>query len=215
MPGPYRNSSQNLQIGWAKDTTAWFNGYIQHVRIFNIERTDFPYARITTAPRVDSGDPILPPSTALPDLALQNLTTYPVDGQTFDQGVIVQAIVKNQGNASTVNGFFTDFYVDHLPTGPGDFSGSVRFFVNEPIAAGATVTLTTVLNDLPGLSAAQPAVTLSPMQEVTSTIYTQTDSAGAVKESTENNNISTTGVSACVTDSRRLRKRRYGDCGTA
>jgi hypothetical protein len=195
---PGRNSSQNLQIGWARDTTSWFNGYIQHVRVSNIERTDFPYARITTAPIVASGDVIFPPNSALPDLVLQSLTTYPVDGQTFEQGVIVQAIVKNEGNASTVNGFYTDFYADHLPLGPGDYSGSVRFLVNEPIAAGATVTLTTVLPDLPGSAGAQTAAAMSPMQEVTSTIYVQTDSTGVVKEITKGNNISTTGASTCI-----------------
>ena len=39
--------------------------------------------------------------------------------------------------------------------GQAIISGSVRFFVNEPIAAGATVTLTTVLSDSPGLTAGQ------------------------------------------------------------
>ena len=44
------------------------------------------------------------------------------------------------------------------------------------------------------------------MQEVTSTIFTQTDSTGVVKEITNDNNISTTGVSACVAAAGCLRR---------
>ena len=43
---------------------------------------------------------------------------------------------------------FTPYYMDHLPVGSEDYTGSIRFWVNDPIVAGSTITLTTVLNDL-------------------------------------------------------------------
>ena len=123
-----------------------------------------------------------------------NLKTYPNPGG----GIIIVATVKNQGDKDTMNGFYTDLYVNHLPIGPGDYTGSLSFWVDDPIAAGATVTLTTVVNDLSYLFGNSRLQTLGPTEEVTATIYSQVDSVGGVNESNEANNIYSAGVPVCM-----------------
>ncbi|MFH1632439.1 MAG: hypothetical protein ABIG63_00305, partial [Chloroflexota bacterium] len=125
-------------------------------------------------------------------LAILGMSTY----SNPDGGVLVQASVRNQGDASTLNGFYTDLYVDHLPAGGGDYTGSIRFWVNDPIQAGATVTLTTVINDLSDLGRdAQP---LAPASETNATLYAQADSAGVVGEPDEDDNIYSSGTEICI-----------------
>ena len=84
---------------------------------------------------------------------------------------MVEAIVTNLGAISAGNGFYTDLYVNHVPTGAGDYSSSLRFWINDPIPAGGSATLTTVITDLSqiGLAAAMPG------EEKSSTLYIQTD----------------------------------------
>ena len=158
-----------------------FAGYIQHVRISNIARTDFPYARINTQPSVSVGVQQTPPSVGKPDLAILSLNTYP----NPSGGILVEAVVKNQGSVSTTNGFFTDLYINHLPNGAGDYTGSLQFWVNDPIAAGNTATLTTVITDLSqiGLAASVPG------EEKRGILYVQTDSTGVLTETDKVNNI--------------------------
>lgn len=165
-------------------------------RLSNSVKTDFypgSFASITNAPSTAAGSPIAPPTTGSPDLAILGLTAYP-NAQT---GTLVQAVVQNQGSLSMQNGFYTDLYMNHLPTGAGDYTGSVRFWVNDPVAAGATVTLTTVITDLPGIL----GVSVRPLSaggEVSGTLYAQVDSTGAVSESTKANNIYGAGVELCL-----------------
>ena len=135
----------------------------------------------------------MPPSSGSPDLVVLGLSSYP----NTDGGALVQATIQNQGSANTLNGFYTDLYVDHLPTGAGDYTGSLRFWVNDPIAAGATVTLTTVINDLSSLNV-MTAQSLAPGSESSATLYAQTDSAGAVSEPNESDNIYSTGTEICL-----------------
>jgi hypothetical protein len=108
----------------------------------------------------------------------------------------VQAIVHNEADAPTTNGFYTDLYADHEPGGPGDLTGSVRFWIASPIEAGATVTLTTILDDGTGL-ASLSAVPLSPLGETAVTLYSQADSEGVVAEPDDLDNISS-GVDVCI-----------------
>ena len=170
-----------------------FAGLIQHARISNVARRNFPYAHITIPPSVVAGSPIAPPIPGAPDLVVLGLNTYPNPAG----GVIVEALVQNGGNRETQNGFYTDLYIDHLPTGAGDYTGSAQFWVNSPIAAGATVTLTTVLTNFNGggVMAAQSQV---PAAEVTHLLYMQTDSAGVVPDADKTNNILSTGVEVCL-----------------
>jgi hypothetical protein len=186
-----------LRIGRSDyDGGSYFPGYIQHARVSNVERTDFSYGRINVAPSVEAGTPVAPPAGGSADLAVQSLTTYPNPGG----GLLVQAVVQNQGTRDTQDNFFTDLYVNHLPTGEGDYSGSVRFWINSPIEAGVTVTLTTVVTELAGLGgyAAQNLASLAPGSEITGTLYAQVDSVGVISETDNVNNIYGSGVAVCL-----------------
>jgi Tol biopolymer transport system component len=129
-----------------------FKGLVRHARLSNVARTDFTYAAhiaaITVAPSLAVGEPIQPPAGGAPNLVVLGLSAYPNPGG----GVLVQAVAQNQGQRETQNGFYTDLYLNHAPAGPGDYLGSLRFWVNDPITAGATVTFTTVITDLADLS---------------------------------------------------------------
>ena len=116
------------------------------------------------------------------------------------------ANVKNRGAVSTRNGFFTDLYIDHLPTGTGDYSGSVRFWVNNAIEPGATANLTTRLTDLPS-AAVNFAQADAPILEKRSTLYAQVDSGGFVPEPDEANNVYAAGRQVRIAVRRFLRER--------
>jgi len=173
-----------------------FCGTIDAVRLSNVVRTSFlPYGSftaITNEPTAAVGSPIAPPITGSPDLVVLSLTAYPNSGG----GVLVQAVVKNQGNLSTQNGFYTDLYANHLPTGAGDLTGSISFWVASPIEAGKTATLTTVITDLPA-GGSMHVQSISAASETTSTLYAQVDSTGAVSEPDKLNNISG-GTEVCI-----------------
>lgn len=173
-----------------------FPGDIQHVRVSNVARSNFPYARVDVEPSVEAGALIAPPVTGSADLAVQSLTTYLNPGG----GLLVQAVVWNQGERATQNNFFTDLYADHLPTGAEDYTGSIQFWINSPIEAGATVTLTTLITELAGLGgmAAQSMASLAPGSEVTGTLYSQVDSTGVVSETDNANNITSSGLEVCL-----------------
>ena len=193
---PPLNSSSRLFIGWIDDmaTNSYrFPGYIQHVRVSNLYLTEFPYALITNAPSLVAGVVINPPVTGSPDLAVIGLSSFP----NPNGGILVETLVQNQGNAETQNGFFTDIYLNHVPAGSGDYSGSFRFWVNDPIAAGATVTLTTIISDLSGLTSMN-IHSLAPGSEISGTLYAQVDSAGVVHETDKNNNIFSAGTQICT-----------------
>jgi hypothetical protein len=119
--------------------------------------------------------------------------TYPHS----EGGVLVEVVVQNTGSLATGNNFFTDLYVDHIPTGPGDYTGSLRFWLDSPIAAGAVVTLTTVLQGADSLAALR-ATEIAPGDEITGTLYAQTDSTGAVGEPNQANNIYALGAPFCL-----------------
>jgi hypothetical protein len=194
LGGP-SSSSLPLVVGRSEIAAKSFHGYIQGVRVSNQAAASFPYGAcglITAEPSSAAGAEITPPTPGSANLALTGLSTYP----STSGGVVVRAIVENQGDAPTQNGFYTDLYVDHLPVGPGDYTGSVQFWVNDPIAAGATVALTTVLSDVlsvRGLSTAP----LQPPNETTVTLYTQADSVGVLDEPDGADNISD-GVEVCI-----------------
>ena len=193
VSGAGLNSTDPLTIGWVPGVNlSRFIGYIQHVRISNVQRTSFPYAVVTNTPSVAVGTIIMPPISGSPDLAVLGLSSYP----NTDGGALVQATIQNQGSANTLNGFYTDLYVDHLPTGAGDYTGSLRFWVNDPIGAGETVTLTTLVTNVSQLF--PTAKTVQPGAESSVTLYAQTDSTGAVTEADNGNNIYTQGTTLCV-----------------
>lgn len=167
-------------------------GEVSGFAISNIVRTDFSYgqfAKITSEPAVLAGAALTPPTSGSADLVLLDLKAL----TEANGSILFHALVKNVGTKETLNGFYTDLYVDHLPTGAGDYSGSLHFWVNDPIVAGEPVTFTTVINELPGMSLQSMTVG----SEISSTLYAQVDSAGSVPESNEGNNIYADGVEVC------------------
>ena len=191
-------------LGRNSANSDYMNGQVQGLRISNVSLSSFPYAafaNILSAPSSAAGSAVAqtPPVTGSPDLAVLSLATYPNPGG----GVLVEAVVQNQGDADTRNGFYTDVYVNHLPTGTGDYTGSLEFWVNDPIGVGETVTLRTVITDMGalGISAADllaPQGGIAPYTETTATLYAQTDSAGSISEPDDANNIYSAGTELCV-----------------
>jgi len=182
-----------LILGNNRANADWFSGKMQHIRISNVARDAFPYASfadILTEPSLAAGDAIEQPQPGTPDLTVESLSTYNVT-----DGTLVQAIVTNQGDGPTQNGFWIDLYANHQPTGPGDLTGSIRYWVASPIEAGATITLTTVLTE-GTVSGSGFAIQTAGPQETTQTLYAQADSTGVLSESDEGNNISS-GVETC------------------
>lgn len=190
------NLNFDLYLGSDFSTANRFQGIIDQVRLSNIVRTSFPhaqFAKINVPPSAVAGDLMPTPTTGHPDLSIQTVQTYP----TLTGGVIVEAVIKNLGSENTQNGFYTDLYIDHLPTGAGDYINSLQFWVNDPIAAGATVTLTTVITDWQTSS----NFMLSNMvagSELSGTLYGQVDSSGVINETNNSNNIYATGVEICL-----------------
>jgi hypothetical protein len=169
-----------------------FKGRVRHARLSNIARSEFSYAAsiaaITTAPSLAVGDSIEPPSTGAANLSILSVTTASnVEGEVF-----AQAVVQNQGNDTTANGFYIDLYANHQPTGTGDYTDSIQFWEASPLDAGGTITLTTILSDTQGSS----ATALAPLTETTDIFYIQADSTGVVSESNNTDNISP-GLEVC------------------
>lgn len=186
-----------LRIGRTENTGgSYFPGYIQHARISNIERTDFSYGRVNIAPTVATGTLIEPPVVGTADLAVLELRTYP----STSGGLLIQAVVENQGSISTRNGFSTDLHVDHLPIGVGDYTGSIQFWINDPIQAGTRITLTTVLETLPEQVAMQ-ASNAGQITEFSGILYAQADSTGVISEPDTQNNIYADGADFCLATS--------------
>ncbi|MFZ1754030.1 MAG: NBR1-Ig-like domain-containing protein [Caldilineaceae bacterium] len=130
------------------------------------------------------------PGADMPDLVVQRLNSYPL---THDSQV-VQAVVQNVGSTSTENGFYTDLYANRLPTGPGDYTDSIQFWLNSSVEPGAAITLTTVITQASELLA---AATSNGAGEKSITLYAQADSSGVVKETSETNNIYTNELTLC------------------
>ena len=189
--GTLKYNSGAITVGafFSGSGTTYFPGYIHHVRISNIARTDFSYAKIDIQPSVAVGILQIPPAQGKADLEIQTINAF----TDSVGGVIIEATVKNIGVVGTSNGFYTDLYVNRIPTGIGDFEGSIEFWVNDPIPAGGTVRLTTRL-DSPieiGLKSSLPS------EERYWTLYVQTDSTGAIIEDDKANNINTEGTIVC------------------
>jgi len=176
--------------------------YMGAFRLSNSVKTIFDpglLANITNEPTVAVGTEIFPPATGSPDLAIQSVNAYP----NPTGGILVQVEVQNQGDLDTQDGFYTDLYLDHVPTGAGDLTGSFQFWVNDPIAAGATATLTTVISDLSSLSGTSAPVSQGlgsgSFTESSGILYAQADSAGLIQDPNKQNNIYSSGVQICTT----------------
>ncbi len=190
------NLNFDLYFGSDFSTANRFQGTIDQVRLSNVVRTSFPhaeFAKVSLPPDAAAGELMTPPAAGQPDLAIQTVRTYP----DLTGGVIVEAVVQNIGSENTQNGFYTDLYIDHLPTGSGDYTNSLQFWVNDPIAAGATVTLTTVITDWQ-TSNNFTSSGMTAVNELSGTLYGQVDSSGVVSETDNANNIYATGTEICL-----------------
>ncbi len=164
-------------------------------RISSGVKEDFFYgqfANITNEPSIQTGQIQIPPTAGNPDLNILGLSAYP----NSEGGILVQAIVQNQGDKETLNGFFTDVYVDHLPIGVEDYTGSIQFWVNDPIAVGQIITLTTVVENTTVLRTTFNSINAN--DDITGVMYAQTDSTGAVPETDNQNNIYSEGATFCL-----------------
>ena len=187
-----------LQIGSVEGINQ-IKGWMSHFRFSNVVRTSFPYGSfglITNEPTLGTGEatqyqPPQPPA----DLMVTSIAAFPAHADAGG-GAIVQAVVTNQGAGPAQNGFYIDLYADHQPTGPGDFTGSIRYWVASPIEAGATVNLATIITH-DAVSGSGLAVQTTGPQETTKVLYGQADSTGVLSESDEGNNISS-GIEVCI-----------------
>jgi len=171
-------------------TSETFVGRLGHTYIFRVRAMDtagnweaWPTGEHgsarTTADASDS-------TAGTPELAVVGLSTHIQQ----EGGALIEVTIENQGDGSTANDFFTDLYLDHLPAGPGDFAGSITFWINEPLASGERALLVTRVEDPALALQATSSVMSEPMQEITRTLYAQVDSAGSVTGSVSGNKIS-------------------------
>lgn len=170
-------------------------GRLDGWRVSNAARTSFPYGQVTVDPSVAAGQQLTPQSVGPSDLAVQNLDVLP----NPDGSMLVQAVLQNIGQYQTYNEFYDHLYINHVPTGPNDFTNSVSFWVDSPIAPGAVVTLTTILSQ-PQAAQLLGRKTLAPQTPGGEQIYNfaaQVDSTGVLNDVNRSNNI-TSGVQYCV-----------------
>ena len=182
----------------------YFKGGINHVRISNVARTSFPYASlpgITQLPSIQVSEQITyePPVEGNADLAIDHVAVYPL---SLDQGggALVEVTLTNLGDRPTQNGFFTDLYLDHLPTGPGDHNNKLHLWVAASIDPGETIILTTTLTEpllRQKLTSSSIANAATAIIENSGILYSQADSTGVVAEPDNNNNIYATGANIC------------------
>lgn len=203
--GVYSTSTSTV-VGRSNDGsngTWYFQGGISHVAISNVAKTSFPYNSlpgITNIPSVQASQQTTyePPIIGNADLVVDNVAVYQLP---LDQSgnILIEVTLTNQGNAPTQNGFFTDIYLNYVPTGAGDHNNNLHLWVAEAIDPGETITLTTTLNELPSQQSSMVGTeNVSSIPENTGIIYAQTDSTGIVSETDNSNNIFDTGANVCI-----------------
>ena len=177
----FLDSGRGIWRDWLRGvaaTSAAFNGQMGHRYSFRCRAQDDAGSTGSYPDAADTAS-LIGGQADLPDLRVLGLTAAPDPGG----GVIARLTVKNDSGAAMTRGFFADLYLDHAPSGPGDYTGSIQLWVSQPIAAGATTTLS--------------AVVKQPSGERNDTLYAQVDSTGLIEETDENNNRSPA-VSVCV-----------------
>jgi len=107
------------------------------------------------------------------DLIVESISFSPTS-PTLGQPVAFTVRIKNQGPGTTNSGFWLDFYLDHQPTGCGDYN-SVMYWSVPALAGGATAEFTYTH---PGFASAGAH-----------SAWAFVDSGCGVGESAENNNL--------------------------
>jgi hypothetical protein len=188
--GRVRDDGQPIRIGRIQDANQ-VNWRMDGTRISNSGRPLFDYGKVTTQPSTGVGVEITQEQMGQADLALDGLTTY-LDAEG---NLVAQAILSNRGLFPTVNEFRIHAYKDYVPTGPGDLTNAISFWVNQPISPNTSITLTTVLTPSQLLGASRPLV---PANDTYFSLAGQVDSTGVVSDAVRANNI-ISGTQACIT----------------
>ncbi|MEI6179494.1 MAG: LamG domain-containing protein [Chloroflexales bacterium] len=182
----------------AQDATIF--GHVDGVRISDLARTAFPYALVAVAPTVAVGNAQVRASTGNPaeqgrsDLTIQAVRAY----QRDDGAIQVEATILNQGPAAGINEPVINLAKNYTPTGPGDVRNSVNWWVNTPLAPGATATLITTIPNLAtaGTTALAVQGPLAAASEITATLAVQVDALGVTLDTDPSNNL-VSGLSVC------------------
>lgn len=206
-----------LEIG-SSENISQIKGTLGSFRISNGVKTSFPYgafANIINEPLAQTGTLQTPPVSGTRTLEVVTINTYP----NSSGGIVVEGLVRNSGTLSTGNGFSTDLYLNHVPTGQGDLTGRVSFWINDPISAGGAITLTTIITNttqLSGLWANATARPIGPLTnkaptrvpafplranadgETSGTFYAQVDTTGAVMNGATSKSIYSAGKAFCL-----------------
>lgn len=179
-----------LQIG-AFESIYRVRGRLAFFKLASGAATVFPhgaFAQIQQEPSILAGSLIEPPKAGKADLSVLELNTYPYPGGGF----LVEAVIHNQGDRETENGFATDLLIDSLSLTRGSSGGEVTHrWIAGSIAAGATLTLTTLLTESVQMAAARSAPA-----EITRALSVLADAAGVVPEADKDNNT-VSGVEVC------------------
>jgi hypothetical protein len=157
-----------------------FPGAIQDVRFSNVVRSSFPsaaFAIVTSEPSAAAGSSQSQPVPGSPSLSVDGVTVS-VDSQG---NTILTATVGNHGETDTRNGFTTDLYLDHQPTGPGDYTGSTFSWTASSVDSDGSVVLATALAGPAAPSASGQARPMAAgANETSHTAYVQADSGGSL-----------------------------------
>ena len=104
-------------------------------------------------------------------------------------------VVQNQGSVNTGNGFATDLYLNHQPTGPGDDTGSVNSWGSQSIL----LEFRTLRSPLPFL---RRAIFWFPdrlhLRRQLKIFYVQADLTGALTKDDQSNLTITGPISVCT-----------------
>lgn len=184
-----------LEIG-SSEGIGYINANIGGLKISNNIKTSFSYgsfANITNEPTTQVGSLIPPTVTGSVDL---EVTGVNIDIDNY-QDAIITAQVVNKGTQSTGNGFYTDLYIDHLPSGVGDLQNSIKFWVSDPIPAGGTANLTSepICETYSSSPSCQIHLfsTASTLPQENDTYYVQTDSLGSLPTADKTNTVASEG----------------------
>ena len=178
----FLDSGRGLWRDWLRGvaaTSAAFSGQLGHRYGFRCRASDLSGSQGSYPDAADTTT-LLGAQAGQADLSVTNLTAIPNPGG----GVLGLVTIQNNGPASTQRGFFVDLYENHLPTGVGDFGGSVQSWAIAPLAPGAAITVTGVVPQASG--------------QQTALLFAQVDSTGVVDETDEGNNLWANGTGACL-----------------
>jgi murein DD-endopeptidase MepM/ murein hydrolase activator NlpD len=178
----FMDSGRGLWRDWLRgvaSTSASFSGQLGHQYAYRCRAAAVDGSQGSYPDTADSST-LVGAQTSPADLSVANLTSVP----NPSGGVLALVTIRNNSANGTQRGFFVDLYEDYLPSGVGDFTGSVQTWPVAPMAANSTITLSAMVSQASG--------------QHTAVLFAQVDSTGVVTETDESNNIWSSGTGACV-----------------